>query len=296
MKSARLVFGLFAALLVCTACSVGAPALGLEVFDTNCVTQIEIKLSDTHWNELRYQHREAEFFPEAGKPAPEDAYTWFPAEVTINGESAGRGEVRKKGYIGSNDIRRPSLKLRLSAKRDKKADGADDLDLTLNNNRQDPSLIRQYLAYEVFRRAKVPAPRCSFASVAVNGKDLGIYTSLEPINANFLKQHFTRADGNLYEGGRSDFRSNWVQNLQVKNNRKGDQRSAPLRSDIAAATAALEKSDKSILAALDSHFDADEFFRFWAIESLVNAYDGYAANMNNFYLYNDPANGKFVFI
>ena len=66
-------------------------------------------------------------------------------------------------------------------------------------------MIRQYLAYEVFRRTDVPAQRCSFAKVLVNGKDLGIYTALEPINEAFLSEHFGRGDGNLYEGGRSDF-------------------------------------------------------------------------------------------
>jgi hypothetical protein len=197
--------------------------------------------------------------------------------------------VRKKGYIGSNDIRRPALKVRISTK------GNERLDLTLNNNRQDPSLVRQYLTYEVFRRAKLPAPRCAFASVTVNGKDLGVYTALEPINAAFLERNFTRADGNLYEGGRSDFRSNWVQNFQVKNKPKAEP-SAPLRADLVAATAALEQSRGSALPALNSHFDAEQFFRFWAIESLINANDGYAANMNNFYLYNNPADGKFVFI
>ena len=271
-----------------------ASSLSVEVFNTNRVTTIDLNLSESDWNELRYQHREAEFFPEEGKAPPEDPYTWFPAEVTINGTTAGRGEIRKKGYIGSNDIRRPALKLRHNQTTTNHR-----LELTLNNNRQDPSLIRQYLAYEVFRRADVPAPRCAFARVTVNGKELGIYTTLEPINAAFLKQHFPTADGNLYEGGRSDFRSNWVQNFQIKNKRKDRKDTPTPRADLQAATAALEQSRQSqasILPALTAHFDAEEFFRFWAVECLINETDGYAANMNNFYLYNNPATGKLVFI
>ena len=80
-------------------------------FETNHVTIIEFKLSTSDWNELRYQHREAEFFPEEGKTQPEDPYTWFPAEVIIDGVRFDRAEVRKKGYIGSNDTRRPALKV-----------------------------------------------------------------------------------------------------------------------------------------------------------------------------------------
>jgi hypothetical protein len=269
-------------------------------FDTNRVASIELTISETNWNQLRYQHREAEFFPEDDKAAPGDSYTWFPAELTLNGTNFGRAEIRKKGYIGSNDIRRPGLKLRLRRnsknKPENKADDAGaateiSLDLTLNNNRQDPALIRQYLAYEVFRRAGIPAPRCSFVNLKLNGKDLGIYTCVEPINAAFLQRNFGNSTGNLYEGGRSDFRSNWVQNFVIKNDRKQND-----RADLERATRDIEAAGASVGAALERHFDADEFFRFWAVESLLNTSDGYAANMNNFYLYGNPSTSKFIFI
>ena len=298
-RQAHVAFCVFicASLLALSGFSVarGAPA---AAFDTNRVTTLELTISEPHWNKLRYQHREAEFFPEEGKAPPDDPYTWFPAEAAIDGTNIGPVEIRKKGYIGSNDIRRPALKLRRSQQSENKTAAEPNntnnripLDLTLNNNRQDPSLIRQFLAYEIFRRAGVPAPRCSFVSLQVNGKPLGIYTSVEPINETFLQEHFGRSDGNLYEGGRSDFRSNWVQNFAIKNNRKEND-----RSDLLRATTALEESKNSVLPALNTHFDAEAFFRFWAAESLVNQTDGYAANMNNFYLYHNPSTGRFAFI
>lgn len=257
-----------------------AAVVPTTAFDTNRVTTLELTISEAHWNELRYQYRESEFFPEDGKPIDANSYSWFPTEVKMNGTNMGRAEVRKKGYIGSNDIRRPALKIR----------GLGHLELTLNNNRQDPSLIRQSLAYEIFRRAGVPAPRCSFVDLKVNGKPLGIYTSVEPINESFLEKNFGRSEGNLYEGGRSDFRSNWVQNFVIKNRKDNS------RADLERATTALEQSSGSVLPVLNAHFDADAFFRFWAAESLINQTDGYAANMNNFYLYHHPATDKFVFI
>jgi hypothetical protein len=274
-----------------------ASVLSTTAFDTNRVAILELTISEAHWNELRYQYREAEFFPEEGKPIDANSYSWFPAEAKLNGTNMGRAEVRKKGYIGSNDIRRPALKLRFRqsvedqsvATKARDAERAQ-LELTLNNNRQDPSLIRQSLAYEIFRRAGVPAPRCSFVDLKVNGKSLGIYTSVEPINESFLEKNFGRSDGNLYEGGRSDFRSNWVQNFVIKNRKDNS------RVDLERATTALEQSSGSILPVLETYFDADAFFRFWAAESLINQTDGYAANMNNFYLYHHPATNKFAFI
>ena len=47
---------------------------------------------------------------------------------------------------------------------------------------------------------------------------------------------------------------------------------------------------------IDRYFDSEEFFRFWAVESLINQSDGYAGNLNNFYLYRNPATERFVFI
>ncbi len=195
-----------------------------DFFDTNKVLDVEIKIATNDWNKLRYEHRESEFFPEADGPPPANVYTWYPADVLINGNEFGKAEVRKKGYIGSNDTKRPALKIR------RKETHQDTLtlpalEMTLNNNQQDPAQIRQYLAYEVFRNAGVPAPHCSFARVTVNGVSLGVYTHVEPIGTAFLKRNFGRAEGNLYEGGRSDFRADWFKNFEMKNNFETNNRS-----------------------------------------------------------------------
>lgn len=260
-----------------------------DFFNTNEVLNVDISITKGDWDVLRYQHREAEFFPQSDGPPP-DAYTWFPATVTLNGREVAKAQVRKKGYIGSNDARRPGLKIRF-ADPGPVTTKPGTIEMTLNNNNQDPSLVRQYLSYEVFRRAGVPSPRCSFATVSVNGRRLGIYTHVESIKEPFLKQHFGRADGNLYEGGRSDFRLGWFANFEMKNNESRNR-----REDLEALTRTIESTKESLLAPLERHIDVDEFLRFWAIESLINHSDGYAGNVNNFYLYHDPSKDRFSFI
>ena len=69
---------------------------------------------------------------------------------------------------------------------------------TLNNAKQDPSLIRQCLGFALFAQAGVPAPRCNFAHVTVNGHDLGIYANVEEVRKPMLARHFADDDGNLY--------------------------------------------------------------------------------------------------
>ena len=57
-------------------------------------------------------------------------------------------------------------------------------EITLNNDRQDPSHSHQCLAYGAFAAAGVPASRCGLAHVVVNGEDLGTYTPIFVISAS----------------------------------------------------------------------------------------------------------------
>jgi hypothetical protein len=91
-----------------------AAAIQDDWFNTNQVMEISVRLAPADWNVLRYQHRESDFFPEENSTTTTNAYTWFPAEVTINGEVFSGAKVRKKGYIGSNDTKRPGLKIQLA--------------------------------------------------------------------------------------------------------------------------------------------------------------------------------------
>ena len=75
--------------------------------------------------------------------------------------------IRKKGFIGSLDETRPSLKIKFGEYVDQNpVKGLDRL--TLNNNKQDTALVSQFLSYKVFNDAGVQASRVSFARVTVN--------------------------------------------------------------------------------------------------------------------------------
>ncbi len=42
--------------------------------------------------------------------------------------------------------------------------------------------------------------------------------------------------------------------------------------------------------------DIDNFLRYWAIESLIGFWDGYTNNQNNYWIYENPSNGRFYFM
>ena len=262
------------------------------VFGPARLLQIDIELPEADWDTLRHQTRSLfdVLGPDCLEAPAERPFTWFEATVTVDGERVERVGVRKKGFIGSLSEVRPSLKVKFDRYREGlRWSGM--RRLTLNNNRQDPSQVRQCLGYAVFAAAGVPSPRCNFARVSVNGEPLGVYTHVESVKSAFLDRAFGNRDGHLYEGQISDFRSGWTGTFQRKNG--GD----PGHGDIDAVVAALEGPEDGLLERLEPLLDVDAFLTFWAAEVVVGHGDGYAGNTNNFYVYADPAaGGAFHFV
>src|SRR5262249_49774481 len=152
--------------------------------------------------------------------------------------------VRKKGFLGSLDPVKPGLKLKF----DEYVNGQRFLDLkqmTLNNSRQDPSYVHQCLSYATFNAAGIPASRCNFAHVKVNGADLGLYVHVESASKDFLERTYPNPEGNLYEGTLSDFRDGWTATFDLKTNT-----SANDRSDLNPVVDALKAPDDQLLAKL----------------------------------------------
>jgi len=272
------------------------PAPGMfsddPLFDPGWILEVRLELDPADWDALRFQGRSFEDLIGANcleKPFS-DPFTYFPAEAIIDGMRVSNVGVRKKCFFGSCDEERPALKISFNKfVRGQRFFGL--RRLTLNNCKQDPSKIRQCLGYWLFRRAGLPAPRCNFAHVIVNGKDLGIYAHIESIGLEFLARNFYASGGNLYEGSLSDFRPEWVGTFQKKTNLE-----SPDRSDLQALVQACALNDEEFLPALERLVDVEQFYSFWAMEVITGHWDGYAGNTNNFYLYRHPADGRFRFI
>ena len=124
----------------------------------------------------------------------EKPFSYFKADVSIDGQVIKNVGVRKKGFIGSLDNYRPSLKLKFDKYEDQ-SPVQQMVTMTLNNNKQDISLLSQSLTYHLFRKAGVHAPRCTHAAVTVNGEYLGIYSHVESMKAPFLEREFGDASG-----------------------------------------------------------------------------------------------------
>jgi spore coat protein H len=261
----------------------------LDLFDPTKLLEVQITLPAEEFAALSREGRSlnAVF---SGCEEPGFAYSERRAAAQIAGRSFAAVGLRKKGFLGSLSVNKPSLRVVLDAF-DEDAELAGSTDLTLNNTQQDPSFTHQCMAYALFNAAGIPAPRCNFAHVVVNGKDLGVYTNVESVKKPFLKARFGNAKGDLYEGAMADFRTDMLRGFEKKTHE--DRPISPLFGELASA---LTQPDDALLAALPSLIDVDEFLRFWAMESLLGHWDGYAGDLNNFFVYIDPADNKMVFL
>ena len=266
-----------------------------EVYAASQLLRVEIELSPSDWDALRDQERTGSDLNIGADCLPpsepfESPFSWFSGSVTVNGERFENVGIRKKGFIGSMNYDKPSFKVRF----DKFVDDQTFLDakrLTLNNDVQDPSYVRQCLAYDLFRAVGTPAPRCNYAHVFVNGTDMGVYTNVESIKKPFVRRHFSDPEGNLYEGTLSDFREGWMGTFNQKTNE-----STPDKEIIDRLAEVLAGPDESLLDDLATYIDVDAFLNFWVVETLTAHWDGYAGNTNNYHMYHDPTTGVLHFI
>jgi len=251
--------------------------------------EVTVEMAPADWDALRDEGFSLFQF-QRGEAGDFD-YTFFDANIDIDGQRVEHAAVRKKGGLGSLSRVRPSLIVDL----DRNVDGQAILGvsrLTLNNDRSSPAHNRQCMAYELFARAGVPASRCNLAHVAVNGQDLGTFSNVEPIRKPFLERNFGDDSGNLYEGREDgDFTRVGVETMQVKTNVSTND-----KSDLLAVVHALEADDSRVVEELGKVVDLEEFRKFWAIETLTGNWDSYSGNTNNYYTYHDPVSDRFVFL
>ena len=188
-----------------------------DLFQTDRVLDVQITVAEEDWDKIRHQSRN--FFTALQaqrKFHPIDhPYTYVTAKVTIDGVEFPEVGLRKKGFIGSQNSDRPSLKIKLNhADQNSNIQGL--TMLTFNNNQQDVSHISQVMGYALFNAAGSPAPRCTHAKITVNGTSLGIYSHVESVRKPLIKRAFHNKEGTLYEGTVVDFYEDWEGSFELK--------------------------------------------------------------------------------
>ena len=139
-----------------------------NLFPKDRLLEVNITVAEQDWDKIRYQRRTREnaLPPSRQFEPPPPPYSYVEASVTVDGVTFPKVGLRKKGFLGSQDTTRPSLKVRLDyIEKEGNIDGLQNL--TLNNNRQDTSLMSQFMGYAIWDAAGAPGSRCAFAKVTV---------------------------------------------------------------------------------------------------------------------------------
>jgi spore coat protein CotH len=280
------------------------------VFDELVVRDVEITLPPASYAAI-----DAQAEPPGCVPYERD---YFGGDVTFLGVTYAGVGVKVKGGCGSARRLDEKAGLKVAFDWDDPAVAGCPSDrrigglagLTLNNMVQDKSLTHERLAYPLFRRMGVPAPRVAPVRVLVNGALFGHYLHVETVDRRFLARHFGSNQGMLYEG------TYWCQ-LEAGNIHDDDsgcltREFHPDACDGAPAPDA-DPQDygplRSLIARLDALpvggfypavtqiLDFDRYLSMWAVEALLSHWDGYTYRIvNNYRVYHDPADDRWTIL
>lgn len=210
---------------------------------------------------------------------------WARASLWFDGQEIGEIGVRLKGSLGSGDPieGKPGLSLKFNAH----ASGLHLYGLeklALNNAKQDPSFLCEPLAYWLYARQGLPAPRAAYAELRLDGALYGLYVMVEAKDGHFLRTLIGKGTRWLYEGS---YGADLDQPARLEAHMPGGEAS------LDAIRAALEGAD---IAALSQLVDLDALLAGWAIETLFHHWDGYVFQANNYYLAASPARPRWLLL
>ncbi len=159
-----------------------------KIFDTSYVHTIDIVMNQSDWDSFL-------------DTAENEEYVL--CSLVIDGVQVKNVGIRAKGNTSLSNVAgygndRYSFKVEFDQYDSSKSYyGLDKL--TLNNNIQDNTLMKDYLTYRMMAEMGVNAPLVSYAWVTINGEDWGLYLALEAVEDSFLERNYGGETGDLYK-------------------------------------------------------------------------------------------------
>jgi hypothetical protein len=171
--------------------------------------------------------------------------------------------------------------------------------LVINNGRQDVTFVHEHVAYEIYRRAGQPQVISAHGLMTLNDKPYGLYVMEEAKDSAYLQKWYGSGTGNFYEVDVVDYVDGWMDPVNVDLKNDDDvpgQQDISKRTDLQALADATSAPDDQFLGAIKERLDLDQFINVYALDALLSHWDGPMFNTNNYYLYRNPADNRFVFV
>ncbi len=177
--------------------------------------------------------------------------------------------------------------------------------LNLNGEHNDPTISRSKICWDIFNSLGVTSSRSNHVELYINDQYFGLYINVEHVDEEFIDSRFKNEDGNLfkclypadlkYKGDGADnykFESGGRRAYELTTNEDLDD-----YSGLAHFIKVLNQtSNAEFETEINKVFDVTSYLKALAVEVLVAHWDNYGINQNNFYLYENPDDGKFYYI
>jgi len=178
--------------------------------------------------------------------------------------------------------------------------------LNFANSLWDPSMMREVLGYDTFAAAGCPASRNSHVKLYVSVPGIyerelfGVYIAIEQVDKVYLTDRFSNNGGNLYKAAMWGADLKWLGGETAPYRECYEKKSNEVLddwSDLIHFIDVLNNTDSaSFKTEIEKVFNVDGCLSYLAANTALSNLDSVAGRNCNFYLYNNPATGKFEFI
>lgn len=244
----------------------------LRLYDENTIIDLKIDFAPGEYEKV------------LAPPGPGDL-RYGKCDVTFEGTTVAAACRRKGDPLDWPDQAKPQMVVKFNLT-DKAArfHGMRSLNLESFDGLAAP--IRDRIGMWMMREAGLDAPRVNHARVFKNGELLGLYMNIEPVDHEFLEDHFgPDATGNLWEEG-----------LELKTNERVND-----HARLDALTELVEEEPltgdhSAFFAALPTLIDVKQVLREMAGETVMLVDDNFSNGSSNFYYYEHPKRGFMVLV
>ena len=179
--------------------------------------------------------------------------------------------------------------------------------LNLNGQHNDPTMIREKLFYDIWKKAGNPERRANFVRLYINKEYKGAYTNIEEIDTDWLKRTYGENKGNLYKctypadlaylGDNQNTYKKIENNPTTRAYDLSTNETADDYSDLVNLTKQLNQPiDNQFVTNIEKILNVESVIKAFALDVALGNWDDYAYNKNNYFIYHNQTTKKFEFI
>lgn len=244
-----------------------------SAFDNSQVNSLYIDINTDSWTSI------------LADPTAEE---YFETAITLNDVTLDSVAIRTKGGSSLSAVAADNNSDRYSFKIDinEYVSGQKFFGLkkfTLQNSYNDPTYMRETIAYQLLDEMGIATPDNSYVNVYVNNELFGLYLMVEAIDGEFIEDHFNNENGDLYkpdgEGSTLEYAGSSITDYSEINLQNNEE-----TTDSGAFLNLVEEMDSGSTDVIN----VDALLRYMAVSVSLSNLDSYHGTLaHNYYLYDN---------